>query len=234
MGAGKGTVMYAVIKTGGKQYRVAAEDKIQIEKLAGEAGDIVEFTDVLMVANDGSVDVGAPFVAGATVAAEIIGQVRGPKVIIFKKHRRKHFRRKNGHRQDLTSVRITEILTGGAKPDKKAAAKKAEAKPAKAEAAPLAAPVGEAKVDDLALIGGVGPKILKVLNDLGYTTYAQIANLSADEIEKIEAEIKMPGRIAREEWSAQAKELAAGKPPRAKVDKEAKAEKAKAPKKSKE
>ncbi|WP_119270382.1 50S ribosomal protein L21 [Taklimakanibacter deserti] len=226
--------MYAVIKTGGKQYRVAAEDKIQIEKLAGEAGDIVEFTDVLMVANDGSVDVGAPFVAGATVAAEIIGQVRGPKVIIFKKHRRKHFRRKNGHRQDLTSVRITEILTGGAKPDKKAAAKKAEAKPAKAEAAPLAAPVGEAKVDDLALIGGVGPKILKVLNDLGYTTYAQIANLSADEIEKIEAEIKMPGRIAREEWSAQAKELAAGKPPRAKVDKEAKAEKAKAPKKSKE
>ena len=215
--------MYAVIKTGGKQYRVAAEDKIQIEKLAGEAGDIVEFTDVLMVANDGSVDVGAPFVAGATVAAEILGQVRGPKVIIFKKHRRKHFRRKNGHRQDLTSVKITEILTGGAKPEKKAAAKpKAE----KAQAAPLAAPIASAaKADDLALIGGVGPKILKSLTDMGYTTYAQIANLSADEIEKIEAEIKMPGRIAREEWAEQAKELAAGKPPRAKVDKEAKAAK---------
>jgi large subunit ribosomal protein L21 len=227
--------MYAVIKTGGKQYRVAAEDKIQIEKLAGEAGDIVEFTDVLMVANNGSVDVGAPFVAGATVAAEILGQVRGPKVIIFKKHRRKHFRRKNGHRQDLTSVRITEILTGGAKPAKQAAApKKAEAKPAKAEVAPLAAPIGEAKVDDLALIGGVGPKILKSLTDLGYTTFAQIANLSAAEIEKIEAEIKMPGRIAREEWAEQAKELAEGKPPRAKVDKEAKADKAKATKKSKE
>jgi large subunit ribosomal protein L21 len=127
--------MYAVIKTGGKQYRVAAEDKLQIEKLPGEAGDIVEFTDVLMVASDGSVDVGAPFVAGATVAAEIIGQVRGPKIIIFKKHRRKHFRRKNGHRQDLTSVRITEILTGGAKPAKKAAAKPAKAEK-KAEAAP--------------------------------------------------------------------------------------------------
>jgi large subunit ribosomal protein L21 len=215
--------MYAVIKTGGKQYRVAAEDKIQIEKLAGEAGDIVEFTDVLMVANDGSVDVGAPFVAGATVAAEILGQVRGPKVIIFKKHRRKHFRRKNGHRQDLTSVRITEILTGGAKPDKKAAApKKAEAKPAKAEVAPLAAPVGEVKADDLSLIGGVGPKINKSLTALGYTTFAQIANLTPDEIEKIEAEIKMPGRIAREEWAEQAAELAAGKPPRAKVDKAAK------------
>jgi large subunit ribosomal protein L21 len=221
--------MYAVIKTGGKQYRVAAEDKIEIEKLPGTAGDIVEFTDVLMVANDGSIDVGAPFVTGATVAAEILGQVRGPKLIIFKKHRRKHFRRKNGHRQDLTSVRITEILTGGAKPSKKA-----EPKPAKAEAAPLDAPVSEAKVDDLALISGVGPKILKSLSGLGYTTYAQIANLSAEEIEKIEAEIKMPGRIAREEWPEQAKELAAGKPPRAKVDKEAKTEKAKGAKKSKE
>jgi large subunit ribosomal protein L21 len=141
--------MYAVIKTGGKQYRVAADDKLQIEKLPGEAGDIVEFTDVLMVASDGSVDVGAPFVAGATVAAEIIGQVRGPKIIIFKKHRRKHFRRKNGHRQDLTSVRITEILTGGAKPAKKAAAKpakaekKAEAAPA--ETAPAVASAGETK-----------------------------------------------------------------------------------------
>jgi large subunit ribosomal protein L21 len=229
--------MYAVIKTGGKQYRVAAEDKIEIEKLTGEAGDIVEFTDVLMVANDGGIDVGAPFVSGATVAAEIIGQVRGPKVIIFKKHRRKHFRRKNGHRQDLTSVRITEILTGGAKPAKKASPK-AEAKAEKAEtvaqAAPLAAPIGEKKADDLALIGGVGPKILKSLTDMGYTTYAQIANLTADEIEKIEAEIKMPGRIAREEWAEQAKELAQGKPPRAKVDKEAKAEKTKAAKKSKE
>jgi large subunit ribosomal protein L21 len=225
--------MYAVIKTGGKQYRVAAEDKIEIEKLTGEAGDIVEFTDVLMVANNGSIDVGAPFVSGATVAAEIIGQVRGPKVIIFKKHRRKHFRRKNGHRQDLTSVRITEILTGGAKPAKKAAPK-AEKAETGAQAAPLAAPIGEKKADDLSLIGGVGPKILKSLTDMGYTTYAQIANLTADEIEKIEAEIKMPGRIAREEWAEQAKELAQGKPPRAKVDKEAKAEKTKAVKKSKE
>lgn len=219
--------MYAVIKTGGKQYRVAADDKLQIEKLPGEAGDIIEFTDVLMVGADGTVDVGAPFVAGATVAAEILGQVRGPKVIIFKKHRRKHFRRKNGHRQDLTSVKITEILTGGAKPAKKAEAKK----PAKAEATPLAAPIGDKKAgDDLSLIGGVGPKILKSLTDMGYTTYAQIANLTGDEIEKIEAEIKSTGRIAREEWIEQAKELAAGKPPRAKVDKEAKAEKAKAAK----
>jgi large subunit ribosomal protein L21 len=128
--------MYAVIKTGGKQYRVAADQKIQIEKLGGQAGDQVEFTEVLMVANVGAIDVGAPFVAGATVVGEIASQDRGPHVIIFKKRRRKHYRRRNGHRQDLTSVTITGILTGGAKPAKKAAApKKVEAK---AEAAPAA------------------------------------------------------------------------------------------------
>ena len=135
--------MYAVIKTGGKQYRVAAEDKIEIERLPGIAGDIVQFTDVLMVANNGSIDVGAPFVAGATVAAEILGQVRGPKVIIFKKHRRKHFRRKNGHRQELTSVRITEILTGGAKPGKAAAKPKRARKPKATEATEATAEAAE-------------------------------------------------------------------------------------------
>ena len=132
--------MYAVIKTGGKQYRVAADQKIQIEKLAGTAGDQVQFTEVLMVANGGAIDVGTPFLAGATVVGEIASQDRGPHVIIFKKRRRKHYRRRNGHRQDLTSVKITEILTGGAKPAKKAAPKKAEAAPVAAEAAAEAKP----------------------------------------------------------------------------------------------
>ena len=136
--------MYAVIKTGGKQYRVAANDKILIEKLEGAAGDRVSFTDVLMVSNGGTVDIGAPFLAGATVVGEIEKQARGPHIIIFKKRRRKHYRRRNGHRQDLTAVTITEILTGGAKPSAKAKAKpeaKVEAKP---EAAVAAAPVAEA------------------------------------------------------------------------------------------
>jgi large subunit ribosomal protein L21 len=136
--------MYAVIKTGGKQYRVAANDKILIEKLEGAAGDRVNFTEVLMVSNGGTVDIGAPFLAGATVVGEIEKQARGPHIIIFKKRRRKHYRRRNGHRQDLTAVTITEILTGGAKPSAKAKAKpeaKAEAKP---EAAVAAAPVAEA------------------------------------------------------------------------------------------
>ena len=95
--------MYAVIKTGGKQYRVAANDKILIEKLDGAAGDQVNFTEVLMVSNGGTVDIGAPFLAGATVVGEIEKQARGPHIIIFKKRRRKHYRRRNGHRQDLTS-----------------------------------------------------------------------------------------------------------------------------------
>jgi large subunit ribosomal protein L21 len=139
--------MYAVIKTGGKQYRVAADQKIQIEKLGGQVGDQVEFTEVLMVANGGTIEVGTPFLAGATVVGEIASQDRGPHVIIFKKRRRKHYRRRNGHRQDLTTVKITEILTGGAKPAKKAAApKKAEAKvEAKAKAEPVAKVATEAK-----------------------------------------------------------------------------------------
>jgi large subunit ribosomal protein L21 len=139
--------MYAVIKTGGKQYRVAANDKILIEKLDGAAGDQVNFTEVLMVSNGGTVDIGAPFLSGATVVGEIEKQARGPHLIIFKKRRRKHYRRRNGHRQDLTSVTITEILTGGAKPSARAKAKpeaKVEARP---EATVAAVPVAEAAAE---------------------------------------------------------------------------------------
>jgi large subunit ribosomal protein L21 len=102
--------MYAVIKTGGKQYRVAANDVLDIEKLDGEAGSTLEFTDVLMVGEGESVTVGTPLVAGAKVTAELVAQTRGPKLIAFKKRRRKNSRRKKGHRQDLTRVRITDII----------------------------------------------------------------------------------------------------------------------------
>ena len=114
--------MFAVIKTGGKQYRVAASDLIEVEKLAGAAGDGVAFGEVLMVGGtDANLSVGAPMVDGATVAGEIVEQKRGPKVIAFKKRRRQNSKRKRGHRQELTLVRITEILTGGAQPAKRAA-----------------------------------------------------------------------------------------------------------------
>lgn len=101
--------MFAVIKTGGKQYRVAANDEIEIERLEGEDGATITFEEVLMVGSDAGVKIGAPFVAGASVTAELVEQTRGPKVIAFKKRRRKSWKKKRGHRQDLTLVRITGI-----------------------------------------------------------------------------------------------------------------------------
>lgn len=108
--------MFAVIKTGGKQYRVAANDKLKVDKIKGEPGEIVAFEEVLVVGGDNPV-LGAPNVPGATVAAEVLEQGRGSKIIAFKKRRRKNSRRKRGHRQEFTLLRITEILTDGAKPD---------------------------------------------------------------------------------------------------------------------
>lgn len=142
--------MYAIIKTGGKQYKVAKDDVITVEKLAGEAGSSVDLSEVLLVGDGDTQTVGAPLVEGATVAAEVVEQKRDDKVIVFKKKRRKNYRRKNGHRQDVTVLRITDILTGG---KKKAAAKKKPAAEkddeAKAEAVPEAeAPETEAKNEE--------------------------------------------------------------------------------------
>jgi len=108
--------MFAVIKTGGKQYRVAANDKLKIDKIKGEPGEIVAFEEVLVVGGDNAV-LGRPIVPGATVAAEVLEQGLGGKIIAFKKRRRKNSRRKRGHRQEFTLIRVTEILTDGAKPD---------------------------------------------------------------------------------------------------------------------
>jgi large subunit ribosomal protein L21 len=156
-------VMYAVIRTGGKQYRVAKNDIISVERLAGAPGEILELNDVLMLGDGGNVTVGAPLVTGACVGAAVVEQAKGDKILIFKKKRRHNYRRKNGHRQDLTVLRITEILTDGKKPDKtpiaieattekkagekKAGAKKAAAgkKPAAKAAAPKAAKKSDAK-----------------------------------------------------------------------------------------
>jgi large subunit ribosomal protein L21 len=107
--------MFAVIKTGGKQYRVAEKDVITIDKVKGAPGDLIEFAEVLIVGGD-NVMVGTPTVAGASVAGEVVEQTRDAKVIAFKKRRRKNSRRKRGHRQELSVIRITEILTDGRKP----------------------------------------------------------------------------------------------------------------------
>jgi large subunit ribosomal protein L21 len=119
--------MFAVIKTGGKQYRVAAQDVITVATLAGEPGSSVTFDQVLMVTNDNGTQVGAPLVEGVTVTGEVMKHTRGEKVIAFKKRRRQNSRRKRGHRQDYTMVRITEILAAGEKPNKAAAGKTTKA-----------------------------------------------------------------------------------------------------------
>ena len=133
--------MFAVIKTGGKQYRVAADDVLKIEKIKGEPGEIIQLGDVLVVGGD-SVTLGLPTVPGASVAAEVLDQGRGPKVIAFKKRRRKNSRRKRGHRQEFTLLRITEILTDGAKPTKTARPKHVS-KPKPAETADASADADE-------------------------------------------------------------------------------------------
>jgi large subunit ribosomal protein L21 len=137
--------MFAVVKTGGKQYRVVAEDTLKIEKVAGEVGDFIELSEVLMVGEGADAKIGAPLVDGAMVSAEILSQSRARKVIAFKKRRRQNSRRTIGHRQHHTLLRIAEILTDGKKASKKAAAPK-KAAPAKEKAAPeaKAAPKKEA------------------------------------------------------------------------------------------
>ncbi len=127
--------MYAVIKTGGKQYKVAKDQIVIVEKLAAATGDSVAFDRVLLVGEDEKTTLGAPYVAGASVIAEVVEQGRGDKIIVFKKKRRKTYRRRNGHRQYETVLRITEILTDGKKP----------AKAAKPKAQPKAGPGAETK-----------------------------------------------------------------------------------------
>lgn len=199
--------MFAIVRTGGKQYRVAAGDKIVVDRMDGEAGSRVALGDVLFT-SEGSAK-------GLTVAAEIIAQAKADKIIVFKKKRRHNYRRRNGHRQQHT---ILKIISVGGEVAPKAAAK--AAKPAKADEAP-GAPAVDAS--NLSLISGVGPAIEKKLRAAGITSWNDIAAWSADDIAKWDVELKLSGRATKEEWVDQAKELLAGKAPRAKVDQAEKA-----------
>ena len=202
--------MFAVIKTGGKQYRVAANDVLTVERLEGDAGASVEFNEVLMVGEGESATIGAPFVEGAIVVAEVVEQGRARKVIAFKKRRRQNSKRIRGHRQHQTTLKITDILTGGAKPSKKAAAKpaktedKAAEKPA-AEKKPAKAKAD--KGDDLTKVKGIGPVAAGQLADHGIDTFAKLAALSDDEIAKIDADLPFSADQITD-WRAQAADLA--------------------------
>lgn len=221
--------MFAVIKTGGKQYRVAANDLLKIEKVEANVGDMVEIGHVLAHGEGENVTFGAPFVDGAVVTAEVVEQGKNRTVIAFKKRRRQNSRRKIGHRQLLTTVRISEILLGGAKPTKTAAVKapKKEAKAeaateAKAEAAPkkepkakasetAAAPLFKApkgEPDDLTVIKGIGPVAAKDLAEQGIITFAQLAKLTDKDVAKIDEHMPFSADQIKD-WREQAKELAA-------------------------
>ena len=204
--------MFAVLKTGGKQYKVAAGELLRVEKLAADAGETVQFNSVLMLGGDAPV-VGAPFVDGAAVQAEVIDQIKGEKVINFVKRRRKHSsKRTKGHRQQLTLLRVTEILADGAassgvKLAVGAGSVDAPAAPAaapapKAKAAPVAEAPAAAVSDDLTKLTGVGPAAAKKLADAGITSFSQLAALSADDAAAIDT-VKI-----KPEWIAQAAELA--------------------------
>lgn len=203
--------MFAVLKTGGKQYRVQSGDVLRVEKLAASAGEKVQFNDVLMLGGDNTV-LGVPLIDDAAVQAEVIDQIKGEKVIHFVRRRRKHSsKRTKGHRQQLTLLRVTDILSSGAaksgvkaavgaagaviadaapKADKKAAAPKAAAPKADAPAA---------AGDDLTAITGVGPAAQKKLNEAGITTYAQMAEIDPETFDAVKV---------KPEWVEQAKDMA--------------------------
>ena len=209
--------MFAVLKTGGKQYKVQSGDLLRVEKLAADAGETVQFNEILVLGGDAPV-VGSPRVDGAAVQAEVIDQIKGPKTINFVKRRRKHSsQRTKGHRQQLTLLRVTEILSSGADASGikaavgagsvSSAAPVAAAKPAaKAKAAP--APAAAAGSDDLKQLSGVGPALEKKLHAAGVTTFAQIAAWTDADVAAIDEQLSFKGRIEREGWIAQAKELA--------------------------
>jgi len=215
--------MFAVLKTGGKQYKVQSGDMLRVEKIAADAGEKVQFNEILMLGGDSTV-IGAPFVDGAAVQAEVVDQVKGDKVIHFVKRRRKHSsKRTKGHRQQLTLLRVTEILEkGGDKSGVKAAVgagsvagvavaateAKKPAKKAEKKEAPKAA-ASDAS-DDLKKLSGVGPALEKKLLEAGVTSFAQIAAWTEADIADMDEKLSFKGRIEREGWVEQAKELAKG------------------------
>jgi large subunit ribosomal protein L21 len=174
--------MYAVIKTGGKQYKVIAGETLKVEKLAGEVGSKVVIDKVLMLADGDAVTIGSPLIAGAVVNATVVSHGRGDKVTIFKFQRRKHYRKTQGHRQSYTEIQIDDVNGKGS--TKVAAKPKATAKP-KAAAKPAAKAKATGTKDKLTIIEGVGPKIAELLNADGIMTFADLAKAKVKKLTDI-------------------------------------------------
>ncbi|NNC82679.1 MAG: 50S ribosomal protein L21 [Flavobacteriales bacterium] len=204
--------MYAIVDIAGQQLKVQKDQQVFVNRLSGKEGDKVQFDQVLLIDNDGSVTVGAPAIKGAAVTAKIMEHLKGDKVIVFKKKRRKGYKKKNGHRQYLTSIRIESILATGAKAaapkkeEKKAEPKKEAAPAAKAEKPKAKASKGG---DDLKKIEGIGPKIASTLAEAGVDTFAKLAKKSPEEISEIISEVR--GNHVTDTWPKQAEMAAEGK-----------------------
>ncbi|GGG36997.1 50S ribosomal protein L21 [Croceivirga lutea] len=206
--------MYAIVEMAGQQFKVAKDQKVYVHRLQEEEGKKVVFDKVLLLDDNGSVTVGAPVIEGAAVEAKIVKHLKGDKVIVFKKKRRKGYRKKNGHRQYLTEIVVESIVAKGAK--KAAPAKKAEKKAApvatpaaKAEAPKKAPAKTKAKADDLKKIEGIGPKIAATLVEAGVDTFAKLASTDAAKISEIIAEVR--GNHVTDTWPKQAELAAEGK-----------------------
>ncbi|WP_446050160.1 50S ribosomal protein L21 [Zobellia laminariae] len=199
--------MYAIVEMAGQQFKVAKDQKVYVHRLQAEEGKKVTFDNVLLLADGSNITVGAPAIDGATIEAKVVKHLRGDKVIVFKKKRRKGYQVKNGHRQALTEIVIESIVAKGGK---KAAAPKKEEKPAKKEAAPkAAAPKKSGKADDLKKVEGIGPKIAETLIAAGISTFAELAKVDAAKISEIIADVR--GNHVTDTWPAQAKLAAEGK-----------------------
>lgn len=224
--------MYAVMKAGGKQFKVSQDDILRIEKCDAEVGTIIVNDTVLAVGDNDNLSLGTPTVDGASVALEVLAQRRARKVVIFKKRRRKSSQRKRGHRQHYTMVRVLELLTNNAKPSREPQGMPEKVfipketqddvddiiENAVGSIEKAVTSTTKEKKDDLSLLSGVGPVLEKRLIEAGITTFKQIADLNEEEIKALDEKADLDGRIEREEWQEQARELMAGKPPRAKVD----------------
>ena len=201
--------MYAIVEIAGQQFKVVKDQKVFVHRLAGEEGDTVTFNNVLLTADGEQITIGAPAIEGAQVGAKISRHLKGDKVIVFKKKRRKGYKKKNGHRQSLTEIVIESILSSGGKPAKKAAAKPVEKK----AAAPVkkAAPAKAGKADDLKKIEGIGPKAAEALVNAGIETFAKLAKADPANIKEIL--VAASSRLAHLEpgtWPQQSELAAAG------------------------
>jgi len=201
--------MYAIVEIAGQQFKVAKDQKVFVNRLQKEEGSKVTFDNVLLV-DDGKVTIGAPAIEGAAVTAKILNHLKGDKVIVFKKKRRKGYKVKNGHRQFLSEIQIESISVNGAK---KAVKKKVEVAKPKAEVKPKKVVAKKvSKADDLKKIEGIGPKIASIFNEAGIDSFAKLAKTDIAKLKEIlEGAGSRYASKVPDSWPKQAKLASEGK-----------------------